>query len=254
MACCAECGHQIDYAKTNFQLPPWCPGCGADLKLGDRKPELRTPKRRSSVGGETPPNPGPEPTPVATEAFAWEPAAPAAPPRRPRLSSEPRAELPMPDGYLLTGAEDASQKAIEGFRRELWYYSAAAVFFLALVLYGVSSSVEKLRSWKRAQGTVSEVNYYVTRRGFGGETYTFTYFVAGKEYKAGRWFDMTLGRYKQGEPVTVVYSPTDPAEGMVLSFSNLWGWPIAAMIPTLFCALVAVSSVVLRRVEERAAR
>ena len=242
MSCCAECGNEIPIAKTNFHLPPWCPGCGADLKLTDKPAGLKTPLRSAAP-----------PAPVHREAVAPGMSPPVTPSRRPILSSESRADVPLPDGYMLDAPQNQSKNALQHFRKESLYYGIACGVFLFLTLWVANASVEKLRSWKRVAGTVANVETYTTRRGRSASTYQFNYSVAGKIQKANRWFDMTLGSYNLNDRVTVVYNPADPSEGMVLCFSNLWGWVIVLLLPTLFCGMVAGSSLYFRRIEERAA-
>jgi hypothetical protein len=243
MSCCAACGRQIDFERTNFNLPPWCPGCGADLKLVEKKrPGMWTPPRAEELAA-------PEPCdPHLAEAVALAPRA-----RRPKPAAEPREELPMMDGYMLTGAETEQREQMARLRSDVWGFGAAGALFLALTLWGIIAAVEKLGSWKRAAGVVSDMSTSVSRRGRVSSLPVFTYSVNGKTYKAGRWWDLNLSSYSLGDRVEVFYNPADPSESMVRSFDNLWGWPIAAALVAGFCLLVAASSWYLRRFEARAA-
>src|SRR3954471_22504597 len=106
MSCCAACGHEIVVAGSDFRLPPWCPGCGADLKLGDKPPGLRPPVPRAPVA--------------------------QAPPRRPTLSNDAPEEPSLPDGYLLTGAQGESRASPARLLTDVWVWSAAGAVFLVL--------------------------------------------------------------------------------------------------------------------------
>lgn len=229
MSCCGECGCAIELDKNEFRLPPWCPGCGANLKLGEKKPALRAPSP-SAVAVEEPP----------PEGYVSRPTAP----RRPKLSND---EPPMHDDFARTIAENDLRADQEGLRRHAHGAACVAFGFLAVALWLAYASVEKLWTWKRADGLVLEERVTVSRKGRSSTTYSFTYQVGGKAYKAGRWWDMTLESYQVGNRVVVLYSPTDPSEGMVKSFSNLWAWPIVAFCVSGLVFAIAGSSWTMQR-------
>jgi hypothetical protein len=98
-----------------------------------------------------------------------------------------------------------------------------------IVALGLTSwSIGRLVTNKRVVGKVAMLEQHVSRRGRVTYTPKITYKVNEKVYTASYGWPFWFEEYKPGEPINILYSPSNPGSGYVNDFANLWGWVIVA--------------------------
>jgi hypothetical protein len=231
---CAKCSAPIRIDPTSARLPPWCPRCGADL-------QTRPAKSRPALPGD----------PLADVRSHWspdpqldaKPAAPAAPELGVTLRAGAAPEVPLPEPALPTAGAEAPPymppAADDPFAAANRYNArpgrhGALVFGMLFLLIAAALgywSYVKAATYQKVTGTVARM---VTGR--KGNLYPeVAYTVDGREYTTP---GSTSGGPQVGDAVEVLYPPSDPGNGTVNTFGNLWLPPLVpGVIGTLALSL-----------------
>jgi hypothetical protein len=214
MLSCPACGHTISFQTNDFRQPPWCPQCGADWKPAGAKPAA---------------SPRQEPEPAAAPdlggAFAKSPIPAPRPAPRP-VEREPEPEASVPDGYMLTEAQDARDG------RPRWATGRRGSDIGVLILAGIlltiggalaSWSKQKLDTYGKATGSV--VGSSPGRR--GGSRPVVSYVAGGRSHTitGGSSSGLFVPAYRLGDRVEVLYPPDDPGNGTINRFADMWLGP-----------------------------
>jgi hypothetical protein len=219
---CAKCSAPINTDPTNSRLPPWCPRCGADLQTRAAGPQPTMPgDPLADVGSHWSPmyqreakTPAPaEPTTGVTLQAGAAPAPPLA---------EPAAASPVPDAPLPTPpAADDPFATSTRYPRRPGTTGALVIGVVFLLLAGVIGywSFQKATTYQKVTGTV--VRMVPGRKGSVYPVVGYT--VNGREYTTQ---GSSSGGPGVGEAVEVLYPPSDPGNGTLNTFSNVWLPPL----------------------------
>jgi hypothetical protein len=115
-----------------------------------------------------------------------------------------------------------------------WFALIFAVVLLLPGLYLTGRTVYRLLTYQRTEG----VARFDARGRRGISRYKILYHADGKSYTVGDAAASWLGMgYEAEEKVTVLYPADDPSAGVVANFSDLWFWPLFAVLGPLIVIL-----------------
>jgi hypothetical protein len=118
-----------------------------------------------------------------------------------------------------------------------WFAFIFAAVLLLPGLYLTGRTVYCLLAYQKTEG----VARFASRGRRGISSYKIVYHADGKSYTVGDAAASWLGMgYEAEEKVKVLYPADDPGAGVVSNFSNLWFWPLfAVLVPLIFILPVA---------------
>ncbi len=110
-----------------------------------------------------------------------------------------------------------------------FFFPIMGSFFFLLGLATLKSALVKIRTWKRARGTVTAMGQ---REGSKGKTLwypVYRYLVDGKEYAGESDTASSPPDYAVGDAIELLVHPSRPEETAVLD-RNIWLFSIVPMV------------------------